>query len=196
MFGYDEMTIEIYNKSLYNRPMIFKTSKQISLAANQNLYKWTASYGNLQRQYFQQDIQYRREKQIHDFVTLNEFQHPWLISDTYILKNLPLTDNFSDADIIIITDQKFSRYPCLEIINRIRDYVLQCPLYLCLNRTYINIDNTYQDQDLSENFNVAITQWLKKSMPELQILDLSLNYLESGQAFTWVIPDRHFYIFK
>jgi len=40
----------------------------------------------------------------------------------------------------------------------------------------------------------AITQWLRQSLPEAQILDLGINTQENGEFFSWVIPDRHFYI--
>ena len=67
-------------------------------------------------------------------------------------------------------------------------------LYLCLNSSYINIDNSYHDHTLDNNMHIAVTQWLKKSLLEFDIIDLSLDQIEHGESFTWVIPDRHYYI--
>jgi hypothetical protein len=69
-------------------------------------------------------------------------------------------------------------------------------LYLCLNRHYINIDNSYQDPTLDSNFTIAITQWLKKNLPEADVIDLSLDFVDYGRSFTWAVPDRHFFIRK
>ena len=35
---------------------------------------------------------------------------------------------------------------------------------------------------------------VEKSLPELDIVDLSLDYLDTGEQFTWALPDRHYYI--
>jgi hypothetical protein len=103
----------------------------------------------------------------------------------------------ADADIVVITDQKFSRYPCTVLIEQIKNQLARCSqLYLCLNRHYVNIDNSYCDAALDQNFNLAISQWLKKQLPDYDIVDLSLDYLDCGTAFTWAIPDRHFFIRK
>ena len=97
--------------------------------------------------------------------------------------------------MLVITDQKFSRYPCSEIINRIKKYLQKYSgIYLCLNRCYINIDNSFSDSSLDDDYALAIAQWLRKSLNEFNVIDLSLAIVEEGQSFTWVIPDRHFYI--
>jgi hypothetical protein len=41
---------------------------------------------------------------------------------------------------------------------------------------------------------LAMTQWLKKQLPDTKILDMSLDYLDRGNWFTWVVPDRIYYI--
>ena len=103
----------------------------------------------------------------------------------------------NQAELVVITDQKFSRYPCTELIQQIKNQLDRCPrLYLCLNRHYINIDNSYHDPTLDQNFTRAIAQWLKKELHEYDVVDLSLDYVDYGTAFTWAIPDRHFFIRK
>lgn len=160
------------------------------------LYKWSKGFNRIQRNFFVEPVKLRREKQIEDFIVLNDFRYPFFITDTDVFKSFPRSsDLVENADIVVITDQKFSRCPCLEIINRIQALLQLCSnVYLCLNKHYINIDNAYHDPALHENFNVAIGQWLKKQLPSTNILDMSLDFVDYGQSFTWAIPDRHFYI--
>lgn len=174
--------------------MIFETNKTLVVQSTQGLYKWAKIFNRLQRNFFEGEFQLRREKQIKDFLLLNQFKNAHFITDTDVFRDI---DNVSidKAEIIVITDQKFSRYPCSEIVDNINNLLSKCPLYLCLNRHYINLDNGYQDYNLDSNFNIAITQWLKQSI-NASIIDLSLNYVDYGNAFTWAIPDRHYFIWK
>lgn len=173
-------------------------STKIEIVSTQNLYKWARVFNRLQRRFFDGDTQLRRERQIEDFVRLNGFQYVHLIVDTDVLTSLQSQQvDIDQADIVVITDQKFSRLPCTALIAEIKRLASRVPnLYVCLNRHYINIDNTYHDQSLSENFNVAITQWLKKELDDCLVVDMSLDYLDVGKSFTWAIPDRHYYIAK
>lgn len=174
-------------------------TKQVIVDPTHGLYKWSRIFNRVQRRFFvDTKTKLRREKQIEDFVKLNGYQHPWLTIDTDVLEALkPIAvDHIQSADIAIITDQKFSRYPCVAMIEQIQAVVEQCPtLYLCLNRHYVNIDNSYHDPDLDDNFNRAIAQWLQKNLP-YEVLDLSLDYMDYGHAFTWAVPDRHYLIRK
>ncbi len=175
---------------------MFNTSKFQSHGIT-SLYRWHRHYGNLQKRYFKQDYQIRREKQIEDFITLNGYKNIKLEKDNYILGALKekSVDRLQDADLCVLTDQRFSRYPCPEIIKNIEHRLDICPaIYLCLNRYYINIDNSYHDPGLDDNPNLAITQWLKKSLPKHRVIDMSLDYDDDGTWFTWVIPDRHYFI--
>ena len=177
---------------------MFDTTKFEKVKIN-SLYKWHKTYGNIQKKYFKNDVKIRREKQIEDFVYLNGFKKIKLLSDNYVLQQLSKlqVNNYKDADLTIITDQRFSRYPCSQIIIEIEKILEKCPnLYLCLNRYYINIDDTFTDNSLPDNPNLAITTWLKKNLKNYSITDLSLDYDDDGTWFTWVIPDRHFYIKK
>jgi len=171
--------------------------KQITVQPSRALYKWSSIFGRLQRNFFTEPVELRRERQIRDFVTLNGYQQVQFKTDTDVFDDCARVNHSADADLVVITDQKFSRYPCPVIVEKIQWHLEQCPaLYLCLNRHYINIDNSYHDTTLSNEFTVAITQWLKKSLPGVDVVDLSLNYIDTGQQFTWAVPDRHYFIRK
>ena len=171
-------------------------STNVEVVSTQNLYKWARVFNRLQRRFFTGDTQLRRERQIEDFVRLNGFQHVHLRVDTDVLTLLQSQHvEIDQADIVVITDQKFSRLPCQALVAEIRGLMLRVPnLYVCLNRHYINIDNSFCDTELSSNFNLAITQWLKQQLDDCLVVDMSLDYLDVGKSFTWAIPDRHYYI--
>ena len=167
----------------------------IKVVPTRPLYKWSKIFNRLQRNFFIEPTKLRREKQIEDFLYLNNFICPYIVKDTDILNTYTEFRTINNADIVVITDQKFSRYPCPEIIKQISEIIKKCPnLYLCLNKHYINIDNSYHDANLDTNFNLAIGQWLRKSLLDVSIVDLSLDFIDYGQSFTWAVPDRHFYI--
>lgn len=174
-------------------------TKKIIVESPRGLYKWSKIFNRLQRNFFVEEVELRREKQICDFVVLNNYTAVKLKIDTDVFQNLQHLSvaNSIDADLTIITDQKFSRYPCTALIEKIKQQLDKCSdLYLCLNRHYINIDNSYYDPTLNQNFNIAITQWLKNNLNGCRVIDLSLNYMDYGHAFTWAIPDRHYFIQK
>jgi hypothetical protein len=163
------------------------------------LYKWAKVYGGLQKKFFNEPIGYRREKQIESFIYLNEFVSVEFMTDTDVLHQAKqiYSNKLIPPELLVVTDQKFSRYPCHVIVEKIKEFLLTYPaLYICLNRCYINIDNSFNDPTLSSNYTLAISQWLKKSLNEFSVLDLGLDVNEEGLTFTWVIPDRHFYITK
>ena len=169
--------------------------KSVSIEPPRNLYRWAKLWNRKQREFFVEQVVLRREKQIIDFILLNGFEKVRFKTDTDVFVNHPRVDQSEFADLVVITDQKFSRFPCGIMPQKIQAEIEKCPnLYLCLNRHYINIDDTHCDPDLGQNFNLAITRWLKKSLPDLRIIDLSLDYLDRGDWFTWAIPDRHYFI--
>lgn len=171
-------------------------TKPVTVTPNRFLYKWNRTYGGLQRKYFTEHVIYRREKQIEDFIKLNEFQRVKFYTETDILKDITHERGVNEnQDLTVIATQQFSRYPCHEILNQIQQQLMACPkLYLCLTRWYVNIDNSYHDQSLDDNFVVAITQWLRRGLPNATVIDLGLDSQENGTFFSWVIPDRHFFI--
>lgn len=171
--------------------------KTVQVKESQSLYKWAKVWGKVQKAYYTKDVYLRREKQIEDFIFLNGFNRVYLEKDTDILKNIHSVKHPLDADLVVITDQKFSRIPPVGIIEKLSSLLDQCQrIYLCLNRHYINIDNSYCDLSLSEHYPLAITQWLKKELPQAKIIDMSLDVLDFGDWFTWVVPDRMYYIEK
>ena len=177
-----------------------KSTKQIIIDPTSPLYKWAKGFHHIQQNFFIEDIKLRREKQIEDFITLNEFTKVKFKIDTDIFTdfmNKVQCDESVLADLVVITDQKFSRYPCPILIEKIKEQLDKCSsLYLCLNRRYINIDNSYVDETLDQHFTLAVTQWLKKNLPGIDIIDMSLDVEDYGNQFTWAIPDRHYYIRK
>lgn len=177
------------------RGMPYTFPDNVTICQSGSLYKWAKVWGGIQKKYYKEQVILRREKQILDFVRLNEFDNVYIEKDTDVFADIESVDRPTDADLILIADQKFSRMPCTGIIDKINLLLGQCPnLLLCLNRHYVNLDNSFHDVDLDDNFNLAITQWLKKNIQDAQILDLSLDYLDRGDWFTWVIPDRMYFI--
>lgn len=177
---------------------INQPSKTLQIEPPRSLYKWARVWNATQRKFFTEEVRMRREKQIEDFIVLNEFQHVHFVTDTDVFVEFDQAHRVASpgqADLVVITDQKFSRYPCPVIIDQIQSLLLQCSnLYICLNRHYINIDNSYTDTTLSQDFCLAITQWLRKGLANSQVIDLSQHYLDRGQSFTWALPDRHYFI--
>jgi len=175
---------------------IHDSRASLNIIPTRPLYKWANIFNRLQRNFFAEDVKLRREKQIEDFVKLNGFSRVAIIKDTDVLDGImQLRCQPDQAELVVITDQKFSRYPCPALIEKIQEMLARCPrMYLCLNKHYINIDNSFHDPDLDHNFNVAIGQWLRKNLMGCTVLDLSLDFVDYGQSFTWAVPDRHFYI--
>lgn len=178
--------------------LLNKPTRQIKVITPQNLYKWSRVFNLAQRKFYKDPVKLRREKQIEDFVVLNEFNRVHFIIDNDSFGDIlhrSCTD-MDQADLVLITDQKFSRYPCPEIIHQINCIMQRVPnLYLCLNRCYVNIDNSFVDTSLSDNWSLATTQWLKKNLTH-HVVDMSIDYSETGKTFTWAIPDRHYFISK
>lgn len=171
--------------------------KQVEVVAPRSLYKWHKAWGRIQKNYYPYPVVLRREKQIQDFVVLNEFKNIYIDCEIDIVETLPTVAIPQQADLLIVMNQTFSRRPCAAIIDQINSLLEQCPrMLLGLNRHYINIDNTFCDTELSDHYPLAITQWLKKSLDSCQVIDLSLDYLDRGDWFSWVIPDRLYYIKK
>lgn len=169
--------------------------KTFSVTSPRFAYKWARNWGKIQLGFFEEDVALRRQKQVLDFARLNGYERLYIMSDTDAFDGTPTVQHAAEADLVVLADQRFSRLSCGEIIHQIEHILTQCPnLYLCLNRHYINTDNTFRDSSLDNNFNRAITQWLVKSLPHHLVIDLSLDYLDCGDWFTWVIPDRHYFI--
>lgn len=183
------------NSSPFDFTMINQTVEVIKPF---NLYKWNKKYFKLQSGFFVDEFKLVREKQIEDFVYLNGFNKVWIDNDTDVFKNdfpAELVSSPSQADLMIVLNQNFSRRPCPAIIEQIQKLLEQCPnLYLGLNRHYINIDNSFIDTDLPADFEQAITHWLRKNLPTATVMDHSFRWDDRGTFLTWSLPDRQYYI--
>lgn len=175
-------------------------NRKIEIIKPFSLYKWNKNYFGLQKKFFSEDFTWVRQKQIEDFVRLNDYKSVWIDNDTDVFAhNFPVTvtEKISDADLLLVLNQNFSRRPCPAIIQEILKLLDQCPsLYLCLNRHYINIDNSYHDKTLDDDYMKAITQWLKKELATCTVTDLSFTWDDRGNYLSWSIPDRHYYLTK
>lgn len=167
---------------------------QINVVPEKNLYRWVKNYKRLQDSYWGGEYKLRRLQQIEDFVILNGYKNVYHIEEVLLDLEIPTVDNEKDADLILVTHQGYSRYPLNGIIEKILQWTKSTDLYLCLNRHYLNIDNQTVNLKLPDDYQQAITSWLKQSLPNHTVIDMSLNYIDIGNHFTWSCPDRHYYI--
>ena len=163
---------------------------------NNNLYKWHKHWDRLQKSFFKETYELYEKIKIEQFVSVNGFKNVFHLKDNYIDFNFQTVSNIKDADLVIITDQKFSRATCKKIIDNINDLLDQCPnLFLCLNRHYLNITGIEIDKSLPDDYEQAIQVWLEKELG-FPIKNYSEKFIDDGQYFTWVLPDQNFYIQK
>ena len=174
-------------------------AKEIQVVQPFASYKWAKNFKRIQERFFDNKYKLRRIKQIEDFIKLNNFTK--VFHDEEVILDLdygiaqPVRD-LNQCDLILVTHQGYSRYPLQGIIEQIHKWLSLCDnLYLCLNRHYINIDNQTVDLDLPKDFLPAITSWLQQSL-SYKVIDMSVDYLDKVEHFTWVVPDRHYFICK
>ena len=165
-----------------------------------SLYKWAKNFKRIQDRFYDNQFKLRRLQQLEDFVVLNNFKKVYHIEEVFldiVNPKIEFVNDIKDADLLLVTHQGYSRYPCKGIIEQIEKWLCECNhIYLCLNRHYLNINNDKIDLDLPDNFLQAITSWLQQSLPNNHIVDMSRDYLDYGKHFTWSLPDRHYYITK
>lgn len=173
-------------------------SKTLKVVKPFSLYKWAKNFKRLQDRFYDNQYKIKRLQDLEDFITLNGYKRIKHIADVSLDMTLPQDANFvdNDPDLTVVTHQGYSRYPCEGIIEQINKWTHESDLYLCLNRHYINIDNKKINLQLPDDYQQAITVWLQKSLPQIKVIDLSTNYIDDGQYYTWVIPDRHYFIRK
>jgi len=171
-----------------------KINKKIKIVREQNLYHWVKNWKRVQENYFGKKYKIRRLQQIEDFVCLNNYKNVFHIEEVLLDLEIPTVDNIIDSDLILVTHQGYSRYPLEGIVEQCNRWLDHGDLYLCLNRHYLNINNSSIELDVSDNYQVAITQWLKNSLDDCVVVDLSRDYVDDGSYFTWACPDRHYYI--
>ena len=179
---------------------LIKKNKTIEVVEPFALYKWAKNFKRIQDRFYNNQFKLRKIQQIDDFIILNNFKSVFHIEEVRIDLESPrelFTDNIKKSDLILVTHQGYSRYPCVGIIDQIQKWLKNCTkLYLCLNRHYINIDNQKINLNLPDDFQQAIHSWLQQSLNECIVIDLSRNYVDYGENFTWSLPDRHYYIEK
>lgn len=155
-----------------------------------------------QFRYFAENCKLRREKKLEDFILNNGYikvhhlrDNPLLehfFSNSIIHKEVPL----NQAELLIITDQRFSRLTTKNIIISLKQYLKVVPtIYLCLNKHYLNYNDAGEfDQELPDDYDQAVTMWLRKKMPDVHIHNISTNFKETGADFTWVMPPCEYII--
>jgi len=174
------------------------SGKKINVVQPTSMYKWAKNFKRIQDRFFKLPVKPRRQKQIEDFIILNNFKKVFHLNEVLIdfdINNNIWTKNILDADLILKTDARLDRASCDGIIKKINSYTLQCNKMLwTLNRHYLNINNKPIDLELPSDYQQAITSWLSQSLPNHIVVDLSWYYLDNGKYFTWSIPDRIYYI--
>lgn len=163
---------------------------------SQNLYKWHKNWNRLQKSFFTETYDLYEKIKIEKFIFDKGFKNVFHIKDNYIDFNFDTVSSVDNADLVLITDQKFSRSTCKIIIENINELLNQCDnVFLCLNRHYLNITGTEVDSTLPDDYESAIQVWLEKSL-DAKIINYSERFVDDGSYFTWVIPDQKFYISK
>lgn len=170
--------------------------KKSKVIIDNNLYKWYKHWDRLQRSFFTEPYELHEKVKIEKFVAVNTFKKVYHLKDNHIDFNFNTVSDINQADLVLITDQKFSRFTCKQIINEINGMLDKCPkMFLCLNRHYLNITGTEIDPNLPDDYENAIQVWLERSL-DMSIKNYSEKFIDDGQYFTWVIPDQKFYIEK
>jgi len=176
--------------------MVEVLTKKNKVIEQQSLYKWHKTWDRLQRSLFVEQYELYEKIKIENFVKEHKFKKIFHIKDNYINFNFDTVLDVNDADLILVTDQVFSRSTCSKIIQNINDLLEKCPsVFVCLNRHYLNITGTETDESLPDDYEQAIHAWLEKSLG-VSVENYSEKFIDDGKYFTWVIPDQKFYIRK
>jgi hypothetical protein len=180
--------------------LLIAKNKKITIIKPTALYKWAKNFKRIQDKFYDNKYKLRRLQQIEDFITLNNYKQIHHIEEVHLDINIPnveFVNNIKQAKLLLVTHQGYSRYPCTGIIEQINTWLNDCNnIYLCLNRHYLNINNKRIPLKLPNDYQQAITSWLKQSLPNNTVVDLSKNYTDYGLNFTWSVPDRHYFISK
>lgn len=159
-------------------------------------------WNKIQLRYFKEDCKIRREKNLEDFIVTNGIKRVHLIKDNSILDDFLLANQIEtvdadSAELVIITSQQFSRLDVSVMIEKLRSLLDSCPrIYFCLNKYYLNANESVCLTDLTENYDSAIVEWLLKNIPGSIIINLTETFVEDGSCFTWVVPSSEILICK
>jgi hypothetical protein len=160
------------------------------------------NWGRLQLRYFEDVCKIRREKNIEDFIITNGIKKVHVIKDNTILDQFFIDNKIeivdpSLAELIIITDQRFSRLSATNMIQQLNNLIDSCStIYFCLNKYYLNANESIIDNTLPENYDVAIVKWFEKNLNNTIILNRTEQFIEDGSCFTWVVPSSEILICK
>jgi hypothetical protein len=160
------------------------------------------NWGRLQLRYFEEVCKIRREKNIEDYIITNGISRVHVIKDNAILdqffieNNIEIVDPVS-AELVVITDQRFSRLSVTNIIIQLTELLKSCSrIYLCLNKYYLNANESLIDNTLPENYDAAIIKWLEKNLPNTIAINCTEQFVEDGSCFTWVVPSSEILLCK
>lgn len=166
-------------------------------------YPWRhPKWNQIQLRWFGKGCISRREKNLQDFITTNGFRRVNIIKDNFILDDFLRQHNISEvpadqADAVIITSQQFSRFDVQVMLDKLRELIEQCPLiYFCMNKYYLNGNESVMDTELPDDYDAAIVHWLRKHLPNANITNLTSTFPEDGSWFTWVVPSSEILICK
>ena len=159
-------------------------------------------WGKIQLKWLKEDCIIRREKNLEDYILCNGIKKVYLLTDTVILDKFLVEHNIqlvepSEAELIIITDQRICRLTPKVMVQKVRELLEQCPhMYFCLQQYYLNGNEEFVRPDLPEFYQHAILVWMKEQFPDYVILNRSNLIPDDGSYYTWVIPDCELLICK
>jgi hypothetical protein len=160
------------------------------------------NWGRLQLRYFEEVCKIRREKNIEDYIVTNGIKRVHVIKDNGILDQF-FTDNQIElvepvhAELIVITDQRFSRLVVKNMLERLNTLLNDCPrIYFCLNKYYLNANEAIADTELTEEYDAAIVEWFTKNLNDTIVLNRTEQFVEDGSCFTWVVPSSELLLCK
>lgn len=174
-----------------------------TIKQSQAIKSWKhPNWGRIQLRYFGPDCKIIREKNIEDFIINNGVKSVHLVKDNSILDEFIIDQGISvvtpeHADLVIITDQRFSRLSPGVIISKLQNYLNHCSrIYFALNRYYLNSNESFNEPTLPEHYDTAIVQWLQTHLDDVIVLNVSEIFPEDGSYFTWVVPSCELLICK
>jgi hypothetical protein len=160
------------------------------------------NWGRLQLRYFEEVCKIRREKNIEDFIVTNGISRVHVIKDNAILDQFFIDNSIElvepeQAELVVITDQRFSRLSTKNMLAKLNKLLAVCPkIYFCLNKYYLNSNESSVDTDLTENYDAAIVEWFTKNLNNTIVLNRTELFVEDGSCFTWVVPSSELLLCK
>ena len=193
--------VSVFLTSCLVHATIYNMKKPITFSRHP-LHWRHPKWGKLQLRYFVEDCKIRREKNIEDYIVNNGVRRVHVIKDNQILDdffeeyNIQLTEP-EHAELVVITDQRFSRLSAKNMLIKLDALLAKCPrVYFTLNRYYLNANESIKDTVLPEHYDHAITEWFTNNLDNAIVLNRSEIFVEDGSCFTWVVPSCELLICK